>query len=282
MRVVISGVHGFLGGELARRFLARGDAVVGLARRRPAGLTLSAFHPFALGQAAPEGAFQGADLVIHAAHDRSPGSQALNVDGTRRLAEQARREGTGRQLFLSSVSAHADAPSEYGQAKASLEAFFAGIGGLIVRPGLVAGAGGTFGDLAALIRRAPILPVLGGNELKVVLTDVDTLFKFTQMHAGLKSAHPYNLFQPEWIGLLSLAAGIRGHLRTRTLLLPVPLGPAMRLLKWGQALGLPRTLGPENLKNLERAQGYGYASSYEELGLPLKTLDELLAGAFPA
>jgi nucleoside-diphosphate-sugar epimerase len=281
MKIVITGVHGFLGSELARRFSAQGHNVVGLSRRAPEGLALGAFYSASLGQAAPSGALAGADLVVHGAHDRSPGAQALNVQGTQAWAEQARREGARQQLFLTSVSAHADAPSEYGRAKASLETYFAGIGGLLLRPGLVVGAGGTFGDLVHMLRRYPLVPVLGGESLKVVLTDLDSLFETVAGFQALKPGASYNLFQPEWVGLLSLSRGIRNYFKRRTLLVPVPLSLSVGLLSVGQKLGLPKTLGPESLKNLEHCRDYGYLSSYASLGLRDKPLDVMLRDAFP-
>jgi uncharacterized protein YbjT (DUF2867 family) len=281
MRIVITGAGGFLGCELARRFLVRGWDVVGISRQEPAAVRLSGFFSSSLGQAAPAGAFQGADLVIHAAHDRSAGAQSLNVGGTQRWAEQARREGAAQQLFLTSVSAHAQAPSEYGRAKAELETYFFGIGALVLRPGLVIGAGGTFGDLARMIRRYPALPVLGADRLQVVLTDLESLAETVAGFPRLNPGRSYNLFQTEWVGLLSLARSIKRHFKKHSLLVPVPLALSVGLLSLGQRLGAPATLGPESLKNLEHCRGYGYSSSYAELGLPERSIDHLLQAAFP-
>lgn len=277
MKVVITGVSGFLGSEMARRFAQEGHAVSGLSRRPPAGLALAAHFQAGLGQAAPQGAFGSADLVIHMAHDRSAGAQELNVSGTKLWAEQARQEGAVRQVFLTSVSAHHDAPSEYGRAKALLEGYFKGTGAVLVRPGLVVGDGGSYGDMARLIRRFPIVPVLGGDRLQVVLTDLDSLFRTLLKAPRLEAGKAYNLFQPDWVGLLSLARAIRAESGHFSLFLPVPLAPAMGLLSLGQAIGLPKTLGPESLKNLLHCRSYGYQSSYGELGLPILPLAELLA-----
>jgi uncharacterized protein YbjT (DUF2867 family) len=281
MKIVITGVHGFLGAELARRFLQQGQTVVGLSRRPPEALALSAFYSASLGQPAPAGAFADADLLIHAAHDRSPGAQNLNVEGTQAWAQQARREGAKRQLFLTSVSAHKDAPSEYGRAKAILETYFAGTGALLLRPGLVVGAGGTFGDMVRMLRRYPALPILGGDRLQVVLTDVESLFAAVASFERLEPGVSYNLFRSDWVGLLTLARGIRGYFKRGGLLLPLPLALSVGLLSLGQKLGLPATLGPESLKNLEHCRDYGYLSSYQSLGLKEKSLDDMLRTAFP-
>ena len=281
MKIVITGVQGFLGSELARRFMDQGHQVAGLSRRSAGQLDLSASYAVGLGDSAPAGAFRDADLLVHAAHDRSPGAEEKNISGTRRWAEQARREGVVTQLFLTSVSAHPDAPSEYGRAKAALEIYFESIGGLLLRPGLVVGKGGTFGDMANLLKRFPVVPILGGDRLQVVLTDVDALFTAVSGFQNLRPGACYNLFQPDWLGLLGLSHGIRRHFGLRNLLVPVPLALSVALLTLGQKSGLAPTLGPESLKNLERCREYAYVSSYPELGLPLKTLDEMLQISWP-
>jgi nucleoside-diphosphate-sugar epimerase len=281
VKIVITGVRGFLGADLARRFLQHGHEVVGISRAQPIGLGLSAFFALGLGEAAPKEAFGGADLIIHAAHDRGAGAQNLNVEGTKLWAEQGRRHGAARQLFITSVSAHPQAPSEYGRAKAMLETYFSDIGALLVRPGLVVGGGGTFGDMTRMIRRYPALPILGGDSLKVVLTDLDSLFETAARFPSLVPGRSYNLFQGEWVGLLSLSREIRRYFTRKTLLIPVPLSLSLGLLTLGQKLGAPTTLGPESLKNLEHCRDYGYESSYDELGLPLRSLEEMLRGAFP-
>ncbi len=205
----------------------------------------------------------------------------MNVAGTRAWEEQARHEGARSQVFLTSVSAHPDAPSEYGRAKARLEDHFKATGGLLVRPGLVVGPGGTFGDMARMARMSPLLPELGGDGLQVVLTDLDAIFNTVAAFQDLEPGSSYNLFQPEWVGLLSLMRALGRHFKRKALFVPLPVGPSLALLGLGQKLGLPPSLGPESLKNLQRCRAYGYVSSYQSLGLPIKPLEVMLKNAFP-
>ena len=109
MRVLLTGGTGYLGGFIARALDARGDAVVHLSRRRPAGAV--EWLPFDL--AAPPDALPAADALVHAAFDHVPGRYrggegddpegflARNRDGSLALFAAARAAGIGRHVFLS-------------------------------------------------------------------------------------------------------------------------------------------------------------------------------------
>jgi nucleoside-diphosphate-sugar epimerase len=98
--------------------------------------------------------------VVHLAniaHTRAP-REALwrvNVEGTRRLAEEAARAGVRRLVYLSSVKASGDG-SEYGKAKLAAEGALAEVAGrtgmeaVVLRPPLVYGPGVKANFLALL------------------------------------------------------------------------------------------------------------------------------------
>jgi len=276
MKIVITGASGFIGSELAAHFYARGDQVIGISRRESRSAAWHTFFQTSLGQSCDPAAFQNADLVIHTAHDRTKGACQTNVSGTKLWFDQARRAGAHLQLFLSSVAAHREAPSEYGRAKFILEEYFFKEGGLVIRPGLVVGHGGTFMEMLHFLTRFPVVPIPGGDRLKVVLTDITTLSEVALKHSFLKKRAIYNLFQPEWIGLYSLGREIRRLFKVRGFLLPLPIALSKFMIKMAEKVWLPQTLSYESLCNTEKSQYYGYVSSYPELGLPIKTLTEML------
>lgn len=122
-RVAVTGASGNVGTALLRRLAAESDVeVVGVSRRRPpdaapyAGVrwvTTDLADPASAG--ALDAAFDGVDAVVHAAwliqpsHDRER-MRRTNVDGTRRVAEAARRAGAGHLVHLSSVGAYSPGP----------------------------------------------------------------------------------------------------------------------------------------------------------------------------
>jgi len=166
MRVLVTGGGGLVGRFVVAAALARGAQVTVTGRsapRLPAGV---GFLPWSLDAAPPP--LDGVDLLVHAAFSHLPGRyrggegddpdgfRRLNVDGTARLFERARRDGVGRVVFFSSRAVYDGLPagvaleegaalapdSLYGQVKLAGEAALAATcGGVSLRATGVYGPG---------------------------------------------------------------------------------------------------------------------------------------------
>ena len=122
MRVLVTGASGFVGRVVLDRLLVRGHEVIAATRRAGDTVHDGRVAWCAVGEVdgttdwAP--ALDGADAAIHlVARTHQVGESAdsahtayrtVNVEGTRRLAEQARVAGVGRLVFVSSVKAQAE------------------------------------------------------------------------------------------------------------------------------------------------------------------------------
>ena len=277
-KVVITGAAGFIGGSLARRFAHENCEVVGIDRIEPPTSAISRFVSARLNEEIDPEVFLHADLLIHCAHDMSAGSYRANVEGTRLWAEQARRGGTRSQLFLTSVSAHRQSPSEYGRAKFELESWFVNAGEYVIKPGLVAGPGGSFAALVSMIRTMKVVPIPGANKIRLALTDIGTLSQVILNFEHLKKGSVCNLIQPHWPGFLDFAKAIRRCLGIKGTIIPLNVQTA-KLALWlaGKIqFPLPPTLNYSSFCALEQSQRYGYESWYGDLGLQVHTTEELL------
>lgn len=184
MKALVTGASGFVGTALCAELLARGHAIRAAVRRpTPLGAGLDAVIVADAGPEADWSAgLRGIDVVFHLAahvHARSDDSRrvnAINVDGTRALAEQAARAGVRRMVFVSSIKVLGDegvvtdrsAPAPAGPYAASkLAAERAlrtieketGLEVVVVRPPLVYGPGVKANFLALLsvvARRWPL------------------------------------------------------------------------------------------------------------------------------
>lgn len=170
-RLLITGASGYIGRRLVRVARARGHGVVAAVRdpRRIAPAEGVAVHAFDLTRADDlDPMLTGIDGVIHLAAILSGDSRPagadedLNVNGTRRLVEAARRRGVRRFVFLSSQSAAADSPTDYGRSKWEIERMLTRDGECSVRTGLVSGGSprGLYGVLFRLSKRLPALPIV--------------------------------------------------------------------------------------------------------------------------
>jgi NADH dehydrogenase len=168
-RLLITGASGYIGRRLVSAARERGFEVVATVReprhRAPArGVTVGSFDLTRTDDL--DGMLAGIDGVIHLAaiiaeSSRPAGAdEDLNVSGTRRLLDAARRQGVRRFVFLSSQSAAEDSPTSYGRSKWEIEQLLNGKGECSVRTGLVSGGPprGVYGTLFRLVKRMPVLP----------------------------------------------------------------------------------------------------------------------------
>ena len=159
--ILVTGASGYVG----RRFveLAEQGGHIVIALGHPAYPAQRAW-PWRLGEAPPAQAFDGVDVLVHAAHswegDRDAAAGNVNFAGTVALARAA--TSVARILFVSSVSAHSGARNAYGQVKLDTEKALVATYGdraVIARLGLVYG-GALSGQYALLRKITAITPVL--------------------------------------------------------------------------------------------------------------------------
>jgi nucleoside-diphosphate-sugar epimerase len=100
------------------------------------------------------------------------------VQGSRQLFESADKAGVERIVFLSSISAFSGARSAYGQSKLRVESMvLERPGGIVIRPGLVwgAGPGGMFGALAKQVDQGSLVPMIGSGRYPQYLVHEEDL-----------------------------------------------------------------------------------------------------------
>src|SRR6266446_3115073 len=179
--VVITGANGFVGSHLARYFSGSGWRVVALCRTAPGARRVPnvAYRAYALAARLNEQDLEGADFLIHCAcakySPRTPNADDVNVHGTRELLEASRRAGISKFVYLSSLSAHPRAQSHYGRHKFVLEGIFDAQRDLVVRPGLILGDGGLAQSMTRLLRRLPVVPLIGGGRQPLHPLGIDEL-----------------------------------------------------------------------------------------------------------
>lgn len=166
--VFLTGATGFVGQAVARR-LADGPWTVRALARKPGALPggVEAVTGDLADPAAYQAALAGVDAVIHLAAATGtapePVLRAVNVEGTRKLAEAAHAAGVPRFLHVSTIAAgYADKRGyPYAVTKAEAEAVVlqSGLAATIVRPTIVIGEGSPIGSKLAKIAGLPVVPL---------------------------------------------------------------------------------------------------------------------------
>jgi nucleoside-diphosphate-sugar epimerase len=228
MRVMITGVTGFLGSALARHLVGQGHAVLGTSRRTPVQVKhLPAdvkIEPLTLGGRISPGFFDDIDCVIHCAHDFSQDGLDRNIRGTKELFERAKASGTGKQAFVSSYSASENAVTSYGIAKYQLERFFSDRNSLILKPGLVLGPGGMSGNVLLAAQKWPIFPAPGGASARFPYVWLDDFVHIVTDAIESQRSGIVDVFYPEFTNLVELASFVRSETGRPFVICRVPLG----------------------------------------------------------
>jgi len=263
---------------LATRMVAEGCDVRGIARRAVRSFPVQVIQLGPVDGSTDWGAaLAGVDVVVHLAarthaiRERGGGKLAdyrpINVEGTRRLAEEAGQSGVRRLIFVSSVKVNGErtlhrpfsvgdepAPEDaYGISKWEAERVLAevarkaGFDSVVIRPPMVYGPGarGNFARLCRAVGRGFVLP-LGAVDNRRSLVALDNLVDLIARCV----AHPAaagntflvsdgeDLSTPELIRRIAKAIG------TEPRLFPVPLN-VLRLagLLTGRKAEVDRLLG---------------------------------------
>ncbi|MEC3951850.1 SDR family NAD(P)-dependent oxidoreductase [Nocardia sp. CDC153] len=214
MKALVTGASGFLGGALVRRLVRDGDYEVAILARATSNLRdlaevidqVEIITGDLTDQVSLERATKGVDVVFHSAarvDDRGTRAQfvAENVTATENLVRAAKRNGTGRFVFISSPSALMDRdggdqvnvdesvpyPTRYlnlySETKAAAERFVlssntADFSACALRPRAIWGAGDRSGPIVRLLSRAAAgtLPDLSyGKQVRASLCHVENI-----------------------------------------------------------------------------------------------------------
>src|SRR5215469_6056198 len=189
----ITGGNGYVGSCVKNFFIAQGWEIFELTRRPKPG---SRAFQFQLGEDLSPELLSGVSALVHCAYDFTPlhwdEIVAINVEGSRKVLQAARKANVPKIIFISSISAYRGCRSLYGKAKLEIERFAFDDGMLVVRPGLVYGgvAGGMFGRLAEKIQKSAVVPLVGNGSQIQYLVHNEDLCAFLEKFASGKIEMP--------------------------------------------------------------------------------------------
>ena len=302
--IAVTGASGFVGRRALADLARCGHVAIGVVRQGEADAMR------AVGEIGPDThwarALEGVEVVVHCAArahimreqvaDPSPLYRSVNVDGTRRLAEQAAIHGVKRLVYLSSVKAagersapgrplkvsdRPDPEDAYGVSKREAELALLEVGAatgletVIIRPPLVYGPDvkGNFRRLMGAIARGWPLP-LGALDNRRSMVSLANLADFISVcvESPIAAGRTFFVSDGEDLSTASLARRMGAALGRPARLLPVP-GAVLSML--GQVTG--------KAAEIERLVGtlqVDLADSHELLGwLPPQTVEQGLREA---
>ena len=176
MRIFITGGTGFVGRHVVHQLHAAGHKTRCLVRdmeraRQILPREVELFHGDLTRTVNLKAGLQGCEAVIHLVgiiREKGPSNfERIHVNSTKDLLQAAREANIGRFIHMSALGSRADASSRYHQTKFSAEQAVreSGIPWTIFRPSVIYGSEDQFvNTLAWIIRRAPVVPILGDGK----------------------------------------------------------------------------------------------------------------------
>ena len=280
--LIVTGGDGYLGHAFVEQALSAGRTVTVLSRNDradPAGVRRVKWR---LGEDIPREALDPdrpahEHALVHFAHDWSEAQDGhLNIDGAVRIKASTQALGTGRNVFISSLSARQNALNAYGRIKWRIEQIFGETQDMSLRVGLVYGGPrvAMYGLLCRLVTLTSVLPMIKPQQgvqpihrdevAKGVLLAVES-----DMSGWIGLAAP----QPMAFGafLDGLARSVRGG-RLHTI--PTPLTPILWVCALSRVLPLVPTLDSERVLGLAGSPQLETQAGLERLGLTVEPFEQ--------
>lgn len=252
--VTIYGGSGFVGRFIARRMAKEGWRVRVAVRRPNEAMFVKPYG--AVGQVEPvlcnirddasvRDAMRGADAVVNCVGILNAigknSFDAVQHEGTERIARIAAQQGITRMVHLSAIGADSASESDYARTKGlGEEGVLAHMpGAMILRPSVIFGPGdGFFNRFASMSRLGPVLPLVGA-ESKFQPVYVDDVAKAAVMGVLGQAEGVYELGGPDVATLREWVGDILVEIHRRKLVVNMPFGIAKLMaffLDMGQAI----------------------------------------------
>lgn len=275
---IITGATGFIGSALVSALSQAGWNVIALCRNPKAAAETGrvVYRRYKLGDALE---YDG-DALVHCAYEsRDDREENVNVRGSAALIESARARGVPRILFLSSLAASNGAHSRYGEDKFRIEQMLDLRRDAIVRPGLVIGNGGLFGNMAAAIRRTHAAPVFRGGRQPVYTVALDDLCMALVRLIEAEATGAFTIAFPEPIALKDLLTRLGRRFGFDVQLIPLPYTATLRLIGLAEKFGLKLPISAESVRGIQNLRPLDIPS-YSGLGITTKPFDAALQEMF--
>lgn len=273
MRIAITGATGYIGQRLIHAAHLAGYEVLALSRR-PVAQAGVVWQPFDLADATPLALPGDIIGVFHLAAEtqHARGAEPTESAAAQRLIDAAGAVGASF-VFVSSQTARANAPTDYGRIKWQIERATLAAGGRVVRPGQVYGGPerGLFGVLCALVRRLPVLPAFVPAPV-VQPVHVDDLAAALLSCLAQAPSSVVCVAASEGVSFTAFLKSIaRGRTHRRPITIPVPTVFVRALAKL-LGPGPSSTIGLDRLGSLFALPRMDTASDLQRLSLTLRPL----------
>lgn len=219
MLIFLTGGTGYVGSAIVQECLEQGHDLVCLVRHgsehklrvgAEEAKRISLAYGDVLVSSTLEEGMAGCDAVVHLVGiirefpGRSITFDEMHVQATRNITQTARRVGVNRYIHMSALGARIGSQSAYSHTKGQAEqiVFDSGLDWTVFRPSVIFGPRDEFVNmLAGMIRKAPVVPVIGSGEYRLQPVSL----------ANVAKGFAASLSRPETIGRIYDVGGPQSY-----------------------------------------------------------------------
>jgi uncharacterized protein YbjT (DUF2867 family) len=270
VKFMITGGSGFLGGYVLREAARRGHRTVALARSDAAAARVAE-----LGAVPVTGdlgdRFSLADAFATARCDVLVNLASLGFGHAPGIVTAAERAGIGRAVFVSTTAVATTLPAASKKVRLAAEQRIrtSVLDWTILRPTMIYGGPGdrNLSRLLALLRRAPVLPVPGGQHLQqpVHAADLANAVLAAAESPGT-SGRSYDVAGPDPLTFTYLLRTAARAVASRTRFVPVPLGPAVAVARCYELVSKNPRIRAEQVLRLAEDKWFAIDDAIRDLG----------------
>lgn len=274
MRIGITGSSGFIGSELTKHLSAKGHQILLLQRKAPEVLPIgTTFHAFDISNPDTIPDTTGLDALVHTAYMpfANNHSSEQNIHATLALSAACAKTNT-QFIFLSSMSAHEQALSEYGKHKFALEQKLPKANTLILKLGLVLGEKGLYSRIKQTVAKSKIIPLIGGGTQPVQILFIRDLVSLIEKCIQQKTKGVYCIATPGVYTMKELFQHIAAQSGAKPIFIPLPYFIAGSAIALIQFLRLPFPVSKENLLGLKQMKAQDTSADLKFLQIELTPL----------
>jgi nucleoside-diphosphate-sugar epimerase len=273
MKIVVTGASGYIGSHFLKFSQSKGHEIVALSRNQPKNF-MGEWIYYDLQSTESVKLPQTFDAVIHLATTGGGHEGYQDIKAAEKIIESLKKNN-GKFIFVSSQTARANAPTEYGKTKWDIEQKVLLSGGWVVRPGQVYGGElrGLFGKLAIIIKKLPILPAFlpAPNIQPIHVDDLSEALIRIAERSDL-SSNVYCIACIKKITFTKFLSEIASsRLYCRRLFIPIPIS-IINIFLLFISKSLRIRMGFESLRSLFSLPLMETSSDLKKLGLELRSL----------
>ncbi|MDP4266214.1 MAG: NAD-dependent epimerase/dehydratase family protein [Bacteroidota bacterium] len=269
-KVIITGAGGFIGAYLVNYFHVRSYEVLALCHQIPVDIIPGVrYRKYNLGSYIYQKDFENADYVIHCAFvkysKKQKDANELNIQGTKDLYFTSWKHNVKKFVFLSSLSAHEKASSNYGKSKFETEKIINKDRDAILCPGLVIGDGGLYKSIEKILSTKKNIPLIDGGKQLLYTILIEELAEIIEKVCLENISGKYIVADKKPIMMKDLYNSIAAHLENKPRFINVPFFLAYIGLSIVEMLNLSLPITRENLLGLKQLKAYDDENLYIRL-----------------